>query len=153
MKTRFIFIGILLIGIQQILKAQEDNDYYFSKLTDYSFEEATERVKTALKEQEFGVITLIDMHEKIAEKIKDADMLPYRILGVCNPKFAYETLKIEENIGLFLPCKVIIKQLDDNASEIVMVNPSVLMNMLGNEALNVVAEEVTERFKKVLETI
>ena len=153
MVKNILFFGLFLILVSFNSSGQEDNSYYFSKQVDYSFEEATSRLKTVLKEQEFGVITEIDMHQKISEKIKDANMQPYRILGVCNPKFAYQTLKIEENIGLFLPCKVIIKQIDENTSEVVMVNPSALMNMLENEALDGVADEVTDRFKKALEAL
>ncbi|NQU34194.1 MAG: DUF302 domain-containing protein [Bacteroidetes bacterium] len=131
--------------------AQTDESYYISKTINSSFEEATEKVKLALKEQEFGVITEIEMHEKLAEK--DFEIKPYRILGVCNPKFAYQTIQVEENIGLFLPCKVLVKYIDENTTEIVMVNPSSLMKMLGNEGLMKVADEVTVRFKNAMKTI
>lgn len=143
---------ILLLSVFTSL-AQSEDSYYMSRTIKYSFEEATERVKAALKDQEFGIITEIEMHEKLAEKIEDVDIKPYRILGACNPKFAYQTIQAEENIGLFLPCKVLVKYLDENTTEIVMVNPSVLMNMLGNEKLTGVADEVTLRFRKALESL
>ncbi len=146
--TSFIALFFMVTGI-----AQTDESYYISKTINSTFEEASEKVKLALKEQEFGVITEIEMHEKLAEKIVDVDIKPYRILGVCNPKFAYETIKAEENIGLFLPCKVLVKYIDENTTEIVMVNPSSLMKMLGNEDLMKVADEVTVRFKKAMKTI
>jgi len=62
-------------------------------------------------------------------------------------------LLVEENIGLFLPCKILVKQVDENTTEVVMVNPSVLMQMLGNEKLTKVADEVTNRFKKAMESL
>jgi uncharacterized protein (DUF302 family) len=110
-------------------------------------------VKESLKEQEFGIMTEIDMDKKLSEKLDNIDVKYYRILGACNPEFAYKTMQIEENIGLFLPCKVLIKQVNENSTEIVMVNPSALMQMLGNDQLVVVAEEVTERFRKALEAL
>ncbi len=131
--------------------AQESVPYYISKEVNYNFEEATDKLKSVLKEQGFGTITEIDMQEKLAEK--DFNIKPYKILGVCNPKFAYQTLLAEENIGLFLPCKVLVKYIDKSKSEIVMVNPSVLMGMLGNKDLIPVAEEVTDRFKKALKDL
>ncbi len=153
MKTNSITISVIFTVFLCNLSAQEDNSYYFSKRVNYSFEEATEKVKASLKEQEFGIITEIDMDKKLAEKLDNIDVKPYRILGACNPEFAYKTMKIEENIGLFLPCKVLIKQVDENLTEIVMVNPTALMQMLGNDELVTVAEEVTERFKKALEVL
>ena len=144
--TTLIALFFMVTGI-----AQTDEGYYISKTINYSFEEATKKVKLALKEQEFGVITEIEMHEKLAEK--DFEIKPYRILGVCNPKFAYQTLQAEENIGLFLPCKALVKYIDENTTEIVMVNPSSLMKMLGNEDLITVADKVTVRFKKALNSL
>jgi uncharacterized protein (DUF302 family) len=91
------------------------------------------------------------MDKTLKEKLDNVDMQRYTILGACNPKFAYETLQVEENIGLFLPCKVLVKEIDQDKSEVVMVNPSELMNMLGNEQLTGIADEVTKRFKLALE--
>lgn len=147
---KYIFVAIIILSTITTI-AQKDESYYMSKTIDFSYEDATEKVKTALKEQGFGTITEIDMHEKLAEK--ELIIKPYKILGVCNPGYAYETLKVEENIGLFLPCKVLIKQITDNTSEVVMVNPSVLMGMLGNEKLVPVADEVTQKFKAALKNL
>lgn len=148
-------IYLLLIFTFSVITAgaQEATEYYMSKTVNLSFEETTLIVKDALKKQGFGVITEIEMDEKLKEKIPEADIKPYRILGVCNPKFAYETIKVEENIGLFLPCKVLIKQIDAYKTEVVMVNPSVLMGMLENNSLTEVADKVTQRFKKALADI
>jgi len=154
MKTTYLlFIVTLSIMTMGNIQAQPNSSYYFNKSVNYSYEIAIEKVKAALKEQEFGIITEIDMHETLAEKLEGVSIQPYKILGACNPKFAYQTMQIEENIGLFLPCKVLIKKVDDNTTEVVMVNPSAMMQMLGNKELLSVADEVTERFKKALETI
>ena len=147
---KYIFATVIILSTLTTI-AQKDESYYMSKTINFSYEDATEKVKAALKEQGFGTITEIEMHEKLAEK--ELIIKPYKILGVCNPGYAYETLKVEENIGLFLPCKVLIKQITDNTSEVVMVNPSVLMGMLGNEKLVHVADEVTRKFKAALESL
>ena len=144
-------LTIILIAFFITTFAQESVPYYISKTVDYSFEDATTKLKSALKDQGFGTITEIEMHEKLAEK--DFEIKPYRILGVCNPEFAYQTLQAEENIGLFLPCKILVKYIEDNKTEVVMVNPAVLMGMLGNKELVSVADEVTLRFKKALSNI
>lgn len=146
---KIIYLLILLFSIQS-LSAQDQEDYYFNKVVNGTFGEVTDKVKSKLKEQGFGVITEIDMHIKIKEKLTNAEMNPYRILGVCNPSFAYQTLQVEENIGLFLPCKVIIKDLGNGKIEVVMVNPSALMNMLGNKDLENIASKVTDKFSAAL---
>ncbi len=133
--------------------AQENNAFYFSKTLALSMDDTYQKVVEALKTEQFGVVTDIPMDQKIKDKMPDAELKPYRILGVCNPKFAYETLKLEENIGLFLPCKVVLKSIDANTTEVVMINPSAMMKMLGNDALNQVAGEVTTRFQRALKNL
>lgn len=152
MKKIFLLVSVTLLFLF-IATAQETPEYYFSKTIKASFEETTQKVKEALKAQQFGVITEIAMDKKLAEKLPDVHIEPYLLLGACNPKFAYETMQKEENIGLFLPCKVLIKYKDKNTTEVVMVNPSVLMQMLGNKELNGIADEVTQRFKKALDLL
>ena len=93
------------------------------------------------------------MDKVLTEKLDNVDMLPYKILGACNPAYAYETLQIEENIGLFLPCKVLVKELKDGKIEVVMVDPAELMRMLNNKELEEVAAEVSTKFKAALESI
>lgn len=143
----------VLIFLTLSLSSQENTTYYFSKIVSGNFDEVCASTKKALKAQGFGIITEIDMAKTLAEKLDSVDMLPYKILGACNPAYAYETLQIEENIGLFLPCKVLIKDLGNDKVEIVMVNPSELMRMLNNKELEAVAEIVTEKFRAALESI
>ena len=106
-----------------------------------------------MKKQDFGVITEIDMDKKLQEKLDNVDIKPYKILGVCNPSFAYKTLQVEENIGLFLPCKAVIKELDNGMVEVVIVSPTILMKMLGKKELVEIAKKVTEKFQLVLDNI
>lgn len=153
MKTFYVTLLSAVFMLSATLLSAQNDDYYFSKEVNGSFEEVTSKVKSSLKEQGFGIITEIEMDKTLKEKLDGVEMKPYRILGACNPKYAYETLQAEENIGLFLPCKVLIKQIDENRSEVVMVNPSALMKMLGNEDLIPIADDVTERFKEALNNV
>ena len=140
----------MLFSIFTSLQAQESASYYFRATIESSFDETVTRTKASLKEQGFGIITELEMDKTLKEKLDNVEMKRYTILGACNPKFAYETLQIEENIGLFLPCKVLVKEISENETEVVMVNPSELMKMLGNDELTGVADKVTSRFQKAL---
>lgn len=154
MKSIQITLIVLLFAIGiNALSQDKMEPYYISKIIEGSFEDVTEKVKIAFKEQKFGVVMEIDMDEKISEKLEDVEMKPYKILGVCNPVYAYKTLQEEENIGVFLPCKVLIKQKDNNQVEVVAVNPSVLMKMMGNDKLTSIADDVTVKFKQALDNI
>ncbi|MCU4158190.1 DUF302 domain-containing protein [Carboxylicivirga sp. A043] len=137
----------------QSLIAQEQESFYFSKTVDGTFEEVTNKTKALLKEQGFGVITEIDMDAKLKEKLPDIDMKPYKILGVCNPSFAHKTLQIEENIGIFLPCKAIVKDIGNGKIEVVIVNPAALMGMLNKPELVTIANEVSEKFQNALKKL
>lgn len=105
---------------------------FFSKIRTGDFESVTEKVIAEFKNVGFGVIVEIDMDLALKEKLDEVNMKPYKILGVCNPGFAYKALQAEPNIGVFLTCKVIVKQVDDNKVEVVSSNPGMLMQMLDN---------------------
>jgi len=150
MKNLKIILALLMILSIQSLSAQENENFYFSKTVDGTFEEVTNKTKALLKEQGFGVITEIDMDVKLKEKLQDIEMKPYKILGICNPSTAYKTLQIEENIGVFLPCKAIIKDMGNGKVEVVIVNPAALMGMLNKAELVTIANEVSEKFQKAL---
>ena len=142
--------GLLTTNAQnELIKGQNEKDLFFTKQVKGSMEEVYQKVVEALKVEKFGVITEIDMAKTLNEKL-GVDMKPYKILGVCNPGFAYEAIKSEPNIGVFLPCKVILKQLDENTIEVVSINPESMMKMLENEKLNETAESVGEKLKKVI---
>lgn len=142
----------LLLSIVTVFTASAGN-YYMNRTVDGSFEEVIQKTKDVLKEQGFGVTVENRMDKMLQEKLDNVDMKPYMILGVCNPGFAYKVLKEEENIGLFLPCKVLVKKIDDSKSEVVLINPSEVMKNIGNKDLDKVADKVTERFKKALKNL
>mgnify|MGYP006285895619 CR=1 FL=1 len=155
MKKISILTGMLMVMITVVGVAQENiskEKFYFSKTLTASVDEATQQVKASLKEQGFGIVTEMDMHKTLEEKL-GKNMKAYRILGACNAKFAWQTIQKEENIGVFLPCKVLVKDLGGGKTEIVAVNPSELMNMLNNPELEGIADEVTKRFKNALEKL
>ena len=126
--------------------------YYIStKIAATTFEEAIEKTTAALKEQGFGVLTTIDMKATLKAKI-DKDIEPYTILGACNPKFASQALENENNIGVFLPCNVIVKQ-TKNGFEAVAVDPVASMIAVKNENLHEFAAEVKGMLSKALEKL
>ena len=150
-KLKVLIFVLSSFLISNELFAQE-TDLFFKKTVTGEFSQVLEKVKTEFKNVGFGVITDIDMDQKLEEKL-DVDLQPYKILGVCNPGFAYKALQVEPNIGVFLPCKVIIKQLEGNNVEVVSSNPAVLMNMLNNEELTKLADEVSIKIKSAIEKI
>ena len=148
--TLFILIQIMTTQAQHGTSAALGTaEMFFSKKISGTMDEVYQKVSDALKEEKFGIITEIDMAGTLKEKL-DVDMPPYKILGVCNPGFAWEAIRAEPNIGVFLPCKVILKQLDQNTIEVVSVNPEALMNMLGNNNLDQTAEAVGRKLEKVI---
>lgn len=150
-KIRILFFVLVSIILSKGLIAQETN-MFFKKTVPGEFTEVIEKVKTDFKNVGFGVITEIDMDKTLKAKL-DVDVNPYKILGVCDPKFAYKALKAEPNIGVFLPCKVIVKQLDGNKVEVVSLDPVAFMKMLENEELTRLAEGVSAKIKAVIENI
>jgi uncharacterized protein (DUF302 family) len=149
------FISIILMMVfHQLTYATNTNeeDLYFKKMIYGDFSEIVSQVKAELQKQGFSVITEIDMDKKLNEKL-NTHVKPYKILGACNPGYAYNTLQIDDNIGVFLPCKVIVKQLDQEKVEVVSINPSMMMRMLNNDALTKVAEEVSKKLKTVIDNL
>jgi uncharacterized protein (DUF302 family) len=124
--------------------------YYFSKTIHASFEEAINMATEALKNEGFGVLTEIKIHEKFKEKL-GVDFQRYTILGACNPAFAYKALMAENKIGTMLPCNVIVQELGNGEIEIAAVNPIESMKSVQNPGLGAVATQVTEMLKRVIE--
>jgi uncharacterized protein (DUF302 family) len=127
-------------------------EYYFTKTVKTSFDEAIQRTTDALKTEGFGIISEINMHEKFKEKL-GIDFKKYRILGACNPGFAYKALQAEEKIGTMLPCNVIVIDKENGETEVSAVNPIASMMAINNPALEPVAMEVTEKLKKVIDAL
>lgn len=126
--------------------------YYFKTTVDTSFEEAIEIATEALKEEGFGVLTEIRIHDKLKEKL-DVEFHKYIILGACHPASAYEALQHENKIGTILPCNVIVQELDESKMEIAAVNPIESMQAIENPALSSVAGDVKERLERVISSI
>ena len=115
--------------------------YYISKTISEPFEAAIAQVTAKLKEQGFGLLTDIDVQATLRSKI-GAETPKYRILGACNPRLAHEALRIEERLGVLLPCNVIVRETAEGRVEVASVDPVVAMERTGNAALKPKAEEV-----------
>jgi len=127
--------------------------YYFkTTLNNCSFDEAIEKTVAALKKEEFGVLTEIDLKATFKKKL-DADFYNYKILGACNPQFAFNALKAENKIGTMLPCNFIVQEREAGTIEISAVDPMASMMAVGNESLGAIATEVTEKLKRVIDSI
>ncbi len=130
-----------------------DGQYGLSTRLDLPYDEAVDRVREALAAEGFGVLTEIDVKSTFKEKL-DVDFRPYIILGACNPPLAHQALSAEVDIGLLLPCNVIVYQADDpDESVVAAIDPVVQLGVTGNEEVAPLAEEVKSRLVRVLEAI
>jgi len=128
-------------------------DYYFAKtLHNLSFDEAIEKITKALATEGFGVLTEIDMKATLKKKL-DIDFYNYKILGACNPNFAYKALLNEDKIGTMLPCNVIVQEKELGTIQVAAVDPSASMQAIKNDALHDIAEEVRNKMKHVVESL
>ena len=123
--------------------------YYIEKTTNYSFDEAVEKVTEELKKEGFGILSEINIHEKLKEKL-NVDFRKYRILGACNPPSAYKALQAENEIGIMLPCNVIVQELDNGKTEVAAVDPVASMMAVGNAELESIAKEIRTKLQKVI---
>ena len=126
--------------------------YNISRTTSGEFNSVVARVKDALKTEGFGVLTEIDVAATLKAKI-NKDFRPYRILGACNPGYAYEALGAEPHIGVMLPCNVIIQRYDDGVVEVSSIDPATAMKAVGNPALTTVADKVRAALERVIESV
>ena len=123
--------------------------YGFTKEIDASFEETLDKVSNELKKEGFGILTQINVTEKFKEKL-DIDFKKYIILGACNPPSAHKAILIEENIGLMLPCNVVIYE-RKNKTVVSIIKPKVAMKMIGNVELDKIASTIEKKLKKVFD--
>ena len=126
--------------------------YYISKTIESDFEDVIVRVTEALKNEEFGILTDIDIKSTLKKKL-DVDFRNYRILGACNPPFAYQALQAEAHIGTMLPCNVIVQEHIDGQVEVSAVDPVASMQAVGNPDLLSIAMEVRARLRRVVENL
>lgn len=123
-------------------------EYGFSKVLSIPFEQAMEKVTEELKKEGFGVLTTIDVRETLKKKL-DVDFKKYVILGACNPPFAFKALQAEEEIGLLLPCNVIVYEKNGNTA-VAIFDPIVMTQVIDNPGVQPIAEEVRMRLQRVL---
>lgn len=135
-------------------KQSEILEYGFSKTIDLSFEPAVERTREALKQEGFGVLSEIRLDEKLKEKL-GVEFRRYMILGACNPPLAYKALQEDINLGLLLPCNVIVYEADDQSRSVVAaVDAEAMLSIVGDRAgMLEVSKEVNERLHRVIESI
>ena len=126
--------------------------YSFNKILDVSFEDAIDRVIDELKKEGFGILTDIDVKTTLKNKL-DVDFRKYRILGACNPPFAYKALKAESRIGTMLPCNVIVQETEEGKIEVSVIDPIASMQSIDNPTLKDIADQVQAKLKKVVESL
>ena len=126
--------------------------YYIEKTLSTDLDTAVNRTKEALKSEGFGVLSEIDIHEKLKEKL-GVDFRNYKILGACNPPMAFQALQHEDKIGTMLPCNVIVQELDGGKVEVAAIDPIASMMAVENENLASIAESVREKLRRVIDKI
>lgn len=123
--------------------------YYFSKTMQCTFDRAIDRAIEELKKEGFGVLTEIDIKDTLQKKL-NVNFYRYKILGACNPQFAYKALSAENKIGTMLPCNVIVQEHENGQVEVSAVDPVASMMAIENEQLETVAAEVQQKLKNVI---
>ena len=124
-------------------------EYGLKTTLDVPYETAIEQATAALKAEGFGVLTEIDVKATLKKKL-DADFRPYIILGACNPNLAHQALQTELDLGLLLPCNVIVYENDEGQSVVSIIDPIMMMGVIENEALSLVANEAKARLQRVI---
>ncbi len=127
-------------------------NYFFNKTVNLSFDDAIQKVTEELKKDGFGVLTEIDVKSTLKKKL-DVDFKNYRILGACNPDFAYKALQNEDKIGVMLPCNVIVEENKDGSVDVSAVDPVASMQAVGNDKLGKIAGEVRDKLRAVVERL
>lgn len=127
--------------------------YYYNKsLHNTSFENVIEKVTQELKKEGFGILTEIDVQATLKKKL-DVDFKKYRILGACNPPFAYRALQAENKVGTMLPCNVIVQEISENTIEVAAIDPLSSMQAIENKTLEEIAGEIQNKLKKVIDNL
>ena len=126
--------------------------YYFNTKISGNFEDVVQKTTAALKEEGFGVLTEIDVKATLKKKL-DVDFKNYRILGACNPPFAFKALQAEDKIGTMLPCNVIVQEISDGEIEVAAIDPMASMQAVENSELGEIANQIRGKLKSVIEKI
>lgn len=150
---RVSFFLLSIIIATQFTMAQENTEYYFTKKIQGSYEQVFQQLEVSVKANGFGIIDQMDMQAKLKEKLGSEVIDTYMILGVCNPNLAFKAIQAEPNIGVFLPCKIVIRRINTHEFEVATINPTLMMGALNNEKLNPVANEVAQSLKAIIENL
>lgn len=126
--------------------------YYYSKTVDLPFDTAVQAAREALKQEGFGIITEIDVSQTMKSKIGE-DFRPYLILGACNPRMAFEALKLEDKVGTMLPCNVVVQEVSPGSTEIAAIDPAASMQAIQNEKLKEKAEIVGAKLRAAIDRL
>lgn len=125
------------------------SNFGFGKTLEQSFEDAIETVTAELQKEGFGVLSEIDVSAKMKEKL-GKDMPPYRILGACNPALAYQAIQAVEDIGLLLPCNVLVREDDAGTVHVDFMDPKSVLSLVDNPGVAPLASEVRAKLERVL---
>ena len=126
--------------------------YYIDKKIKGSFDEVIGQVTEALQKEGFGVLTEIDIQQKLKEKV-NIDFRKYKILGACNPPYAYQALAAEDKIGTMLPCNVVVQELESGEIEVAAVNPVASMQAVENDDLFCISTEILRKLERVIASL
>ena len=126
--------------------------YYITTKTTKTYEEAIDKVTSELKKEGFGILTEIDVKETLKKKL-DVDFRRYKILGACNPPYAYQALQAEDKIGLMLPCNVIVQENPDGEIEVSAIDPIASMQAVDNPNLDEIATQIKTKLQTVISNI
>jgi uncharacterized protein (DUF302 family) len=130
----------------------KDKEYAFATVLNTSYEDAVSKITDALKEEGFGVLTEIDVKATLKKKL-GADFRKYVILGACNPPYAHRTLQADLDVGLLLPCNVVVYETDDKKAYVSALNPVSALEVIKNEELRKIANEVSDKLKRVVDKV
>ncbi len=131
---------------------EKKTPYCFGKTLDMPYAEAVEKVRAALAEQGFGILTEIDVRAKLKEKL-DIDFHPYIILGACNPRMAHKALSVEINLGTLLPCNVVVYTDAEGRTTVMAMDPAGVLDVVANPAMSTIAQEVRGQLVAALESL
>lgn len=126
--------------------------YGYTREVDLDFDAAVERVTEELGKEGFGVLTTIDVKATLKKKL-DVDRSPYVILGACNPHFAHQALEVEADLGLLLPCNAVVYTNDAGRTVVGAIDAHAMLGVVGNAALDPVADEVNARLHKAIDAV
>lgn len=126
--------------------------YYFNTVLQCSFDEAIDKVIVELKKEGFGILSEIDVQATLKKKL-NVDFKKYRILGACNPPYAYQALQVEEKIGTMLPCNIIVLENDAGEIEVAAIDPIASMQAIANPKLQDTADQVQAKLKKIIASL